>query len=98
MSAYEWVFADPPNVAVIVDKRILNGETWIYYASHDEDDSGWQFHGPDGFADEAHASVVGLKTIVALDKSVTALWDLPLGWCAWRANVGAEWRRAPQQK
>ena len=96
MSASEWPFDDPPNVAVFTDKRIVDGESWIYYVSHDSDDGAWQFHGPAVFADEEHAKVVGLKTILDLDPSVTALVDLPLGWCAWRETAIAAWQRAPQ--
>jgi hypothetical protein len=97
MNPIEWPFADPPNTAVFTDKRILDGSSWIYYVGHDADDGAWQFHGPDGFADEANAKVIGLKTIFELDASISALVDLPLGWCAWRDSPTSAWQRAPQQ-
>ncbi len=73
--------------------RILRGEEWIHFVSHDEGDGAWQFQ-PHLFAPESEAAVVALKTIVALDPSVSVLSDLPLGWCAWRDAKSATWQRA----
>jgi hypothetical protein len=97
MNPNEWPFADPPNVAVFADKRILDGRSWIYYIGHDADDGAWQFHGPEGYADEANAKIVGFKTIYELDPSIGELVDLPLGWCAWRESMSSAWQRAPQK-
>jgi hypothetical protein len=96
MSSNDWPFSDPPNMAVFIDKRIVEKSAWIYYVGHDADDGAWQFHGPDGFADEENAKVVSLKTVVQMDSSVKQLADLPLGWCAWRDAPEANWSRAPQ--
>lgn len=91
-----WPFEDPPNVAVIANRKIVDGSTWIAYVTHDEDDGGWQFHTDEpGPPREADALIVGLAKIVALDESVAELADLPLGWCAWRSAEGAPWQRAP---
>ncbi len=94
MSDPNWPFSDPPNVAVFTDRRIINGATWIYYVSHDEDDRAWQFHGSDGFADEENAAVVALKNMVKLDPSIGELADLPLNCCAWRETPESPWQRA----
>lgn len=40
----EWKFADPPNVAVFVDRAVVTRGDWITYVSHDDDDGSWQFH------------------------------------------------------
>ncbi len=88
-----WAFADPPNVAVFTSERILRGEDWIHYASHDADDGAWQFHPSGGITPEHEAAVVALHTIVDLDPSVNALADLPLGWHAWRPDRDAAWQR-----
>ena len=91
-----WPFEDPPNVAVIANRKIVDGSRWVAYVTHDEDDGGWQFHTDEpGPPREADALVVGLSTIVALDESVAELADLPLGWCAWRSAEDAPWQRAP---
>jgi len=97
MNPIKWPFADPPNVAVITDQRILDGSSWISRVYHDAEDGGWQFHGPDAFADEANAMIVGLKTIFELDASIGELADLPLGWRAWRVLRAAAWERGPQE-
>ncbi|MDX2242873.1 MAG: hypothetical protein NW224_19515 [Leptolyngbyaceae cyanobacterium bins.302] len=87
----DWLFDDPPNVAVLTTDRILRGEP-ILYASHDEEDGAWQFHTGKPI-DESNAKVVALKRIVELDRSVMQLADLPLGWVATRPKAGAIWQR-----
>jgi hypothetical protein len=91
----DWKFQDPPNVAVIAIRGIVSGRDWIAYVSHDAWDGGWQFHtNASGPPKESDAAVVGLREIVELDPSVEELWDLPLGWCAWREALTSPWRRA----
>jgi len=91
-----WPFEDPPNVAVIAVRTILDSSSWIAHVSHDADDGGWQFHtnepGPPRAED---AVVVGLGEIVRLDQSIAELADLPLGWRAWRESEHAPWQRCP---
>lgn len=89
-----WAFADPPNVAVFTSRRITDGEDWIHYVTHDEEDGAWQFHPYRGPTTEAEAVVVGLRTIVKLDPAVAELSDLPFGWCAWRGSPDEPWQRA----
>lgn len=88
----EWKFQDPPNVAVIANRKIVNGGDWIAYVTHDEDDGGWQFHNREPLT-ERDATVVSLRSIFELDRSVEELADLPLGWHAWRENKDAQWQR-----
>jgi hypothetical protein len=87
-----WPFEDPPNLAVITLKRILDAEQPIRYVSHDLDDGGWQFL-DGGDVDDEDAMVVGLGTILRFDATVGELADLPLGWYAWRSAVGEQWQR-----
>jgi hypothetical protein len=90
-----WPFRDPPNVAVITTRKIVDCSDWIAYAYHDADDGGWQFHaseaGPPTVAD---AVIVALSEIVQLDETVTELADLPVGWHVWRASKSSPWQRA----
>ena len=90
----DWPFEDPPNVAVIATPDVMNGSAWIAFISHDEDDGSWQFHGPRD-SDPSEAEVVALRRVLALDPSIGAVADLPLGWQAWRAAPNAPWQRAP---
>lgn len=89
-----WKFSDPPNVAVISTRPVVNGEQWIAYVSHDDDDGAWQFHGTSELASESDAVLVSLRSIVERDSTVVELADLPLGWHAWRAAKDAPWQRA----
>ncbi len=86
-----WLFNDPPNVAVLTTHQVLKGET-IFYVSHDEEDRAWQFHTGE-IIDESNAKVVALKRIVELDRFIMQLADLPLGWVATRSEAGAIWQR-----
>jgi hypothetical protein len=91
----QWQFSDPPNVAVIVNRKIVDGAGWIAFASHDAPDGGWQFHTNDpGGIKESDAAVVSLHNIVQADPSVVELADLPVGWHAWRDSKDASWQRA----
>ena len=92
----DWLFDDPPNVAVLTTDQVLKGES-ILYVSHDEEDGAWQFHAGETI-DESNAKVVALKRIVELDRSVMQLADLPLGWVATRSDVGAVWQRLKRNK
>jgi hypothetical protein len=92
----DWKFQDPPNVAVITNKRIIKSQDWIAHVSHDEDDGGWQFHGR-GPLNEQDAAVVSLRSIVELDPSVAELADLPLGWSASRESPDSPWHRSGSQ-
>ncbi len=89
----DWKFADPPNLAVIVDAAVLNGKQWIAYVSHDADDGGWQFHGPSSDDDtEPTASLISLKNVLEIDPTIVELNGLELGYCAFRASKDAAWQ------
>ncbi|NML35491.1 hypothetical protein [Paraburkholderia antibiotica] len=95
MTSSKWAFADPPNVAVIANRKIVYAHEWIAYVSHDSDDGAWQFHTNDPEPPmESDAVVVSLQSIVNLDPSVAKLADLPLGWHAWRGSKDEQWQRA----
>lgn len=93
-----WPFSEPENVAVFTSKRILSGEEWIYFVTHDADDGAWQFHPPSGPTPEEEASVVSLRTIFNVDPSTGALADLSLGWCAWRETRSSAWIRQQAER
>jgi hypothetical protein len=90
-----WQFEDPPNVAVIANRRVVKGDDWIGLVYHDADDGAWQFHINDpGPLKESDAMVVSLKSIVQMDPSVAELADLHRGWHAWRNSPASPWQRA----
>lgn len=94
MTPNDWAFEDPPNVATITLRRILQGTAPILVVTHDEEDGMWQFLDGEE-ATESDAMVVGLAEIVAHDPSVAALADLPLGWYAFRDSTQDPWERSP---
>lgn len=90
----DWPFADPPTTAVFTSKRILAGLDWIHYVTHDAEDGAWQFHPYAAPTPDEEAAVVSLRSIMDMDPAVKDLSDLPLGWCAWRADRDAPWQRS----
>lgn len=91
----DWPFDQPPNVAVITLRSILDGERDILCVSHDADDCGWQFL-DGGDAVEAEARVVGLRTIVEIDPTVVEIADMSPGWVAVRSDRSSPWDRIPR--
>lgn len=88
----DWPFDDPPNTASFTTKFVLDGSP-ILRVYHDYD-GGWQFHGsPDHPTTMDVAQLVSLGGMIGRDPSLTPLHDLPFGWRATRASVGAPWTR-----
>jgi hypothetical protein len=87
-------FDEHPQLGVLTTAAVLAGAP-ILMVSHDEDDGGWQFLcGTSN--DPEQGRIVHLAEIVAIDPSVTAVADLPVGWVAFRSAVTREWIREPQ--
>jgi hypothetical protein len=83
-----WPFAQPPNLAILTVRQVLDGSQPVLYVSHNADNGGWQFL--TGFAvEESDAKVVSLGSMVLGDPSLAQLADLPKGYVATRASVGA---------
>ena len=91
----DWPFEDPPNVATIATRPVMDGSSWIASVFHEDDDGGWQFIGPEGPVEE-DAMVVGLREVLKRDGSIAELADLPLGWAAWRVGPEQSWQRGPK--
>jgi hypothetical protein len=91
-----WPFADPPNVAVFTSVEIVERGMPIVYVVHEEEDGAWQFHSANGPpSTEDDVRVVGLKSILAMDPSISELADLQFGWRARRNDPDAGWEREP---
>jgi hypothetical protein len=85
---------DPQNTAVFTSARVVDLEDWVHYVTHDEDDGAWQFHGFSGPTNEKDVAVVSLEHMLRIEPRLEELADLPLGWCAWRDEKEASWKRA----
>lgn len=91
----DWPFDDSPNTACITTVHVMERRRPILLVTHDEDEGDFQFLcGTTNNTDDAR--VVGLGTILRLDPSVAEVADLPLGWRAWREDIGSPWHRAPR--
>jgi hypothetical protein len=86
-----WPFENSPNTAVFTSRQVLEGAP-ILHVTHDADDGSWQFHSG-GSVTSDDARIVGLGWICRQDPTLLELADLPEGWKADRARVGAPWQR-----
>lgn len=91
-SLFSWNFPDPPHTGVYTTKPVMSRQEPILYVSHDSEDGGWQFIGTSDAKIES-AALVCFHHIVDNDSSIKELFDLPLGWCAWRDAVSDNWTR-----
>ena len=90
----EYKFLDDKNTMAITTKRIVSGQGEILLVSHDEDDGMWEFLDGEDVCEE-NALVVSMSEMVQIDESINKLYDLPLGWVAYRENKTTEWIRIP---
>jgi len=89
-SADEWPFSDPPNALTITSVRVIDGLP-ILLVTHDVDGD-WQILcGTTNASDDGRVLCLGCA--FQRDRSIGQLADLPLGWCAWRDELGAPWKR-----
>jgi hypothetical protein len=92
-----WPFDDPPDVATISLRDIMERKRPILFVSHDADDGMWQFTDGRDAPDADDAVVLGLGCVLELDPSIAELADLPFGWRAWRNDVREPWKREPNE-
>jgi hypothetical protein len=93
-----WPFDDPPNVAAITVRQIVEGGAPILLVARDAH-AGWQFLTGEE-CNMADALVVSLRSILERDPTIAELTDLKPGWQATRERVGAAWKReaAPREE
>lgn len=95
MANGRWPFDDPPNVATITVRQIVDGSEPILLVARDAEDGGWQFLTGGSF-EVADGMVVSLQSMLQRDPTLAELADLQPGWEATRRRVGGAWKRAPQ--
>ncbi len=89
----EYKFLYDKNTMVITTKKIVSGQSDILLVSHDKDDGMWEFLDGKDVCEE-NALVVSMFEIVQIDESINKLYDLPLGWIAYRESKTTEWIRS----
>lgn len=75
MSNVNWPFDDPPNVATITVRQIVDDSEPILLVTRDADDGGWQFLTGEAF-DVSDGMVVSLRSIYQRDRTIAELADL----------------------
>ena len=88
----EFKFLEDKNTMVITTKDIIKRQKEILLVSHDIDDGMWEFLDGDE-VNEDSAMIVSISEIVGIDNTINELFDLPLGWIAYRENKNEKWIR-----
>ncbi|MBX9948185.1 MAG: hypothetical protein K2Y39_03380 [Candidatus Obscuribacterales bacterium] len=86
------IFNETPDTVAVTSAFITRKERPILLVSHYPGEDGWAFLTGGTFSVE-ESQLVAIKTIIAIDPTVTEVADLPPGWSAERETVGGEWRR-----
>jgi hypothetical protein len=87
-----WPFIDADDTATFSCRHVIEEGHAILRVSHDQDDGAWQFLCGQPHLQE-DARLVCLGCMVVRDKTLMALSDLPLGWCADRDGPALSWVR-----
>jgi hypothetical protein len=87
-----WPFDQLKDAAAISDASVVEKRAPILLAIHYSEDRSWAFLSGGAF-DPAEGRVIGMGEAVVLDDSIRTIADLPPGWTATRAHVGAKWVR-----
>ena len=77
-------------------RSIVKSGAPVLHVTHDKDDRGWQFLGIED-AEVADSMIIGLAEMLAIDPTLEALADLPVGWHAWREHANGVWAREPNE-
>jgi len=95
VTAEDWTFDDPPNRRCYTTVNVLELNHPVLLVTHDADDGAWQFLcGKTSNPEDGR--VIGLDCALARDLTLSEVADLPLGWRAWRDEIGGSWTRAPR--
>jgi hypothetical protein len=92
MNDNNWPFDQAPNVAAITTRQVLDGAPILSVVHYSEDHS-WSFVCGTTNATE-DGRVICMSEALKIDPTLREIADLPPGWTAWRADVGAPWARA----
>ncbi len=90
-STADWPFRDPEHTAAISTRQVLYEGLPILFVSHDRDGD-WQILC--GTSNDVRDGILlCLGCAFDRDRSIGELFDLPVGWVAWRDAVGHPWHR-----
>jgi hypothetical protein len=85
-----WTSDDPPHMAIVTVRQVINDGQSILLVVRDAEGGGWQLLTGGAFK-VAAGMVVSLQSILARDPTLADVADLRLGWRAVRKQVGGPW-------
>jgi hypothetical protein len=88
-----WPFDQPPKANAITTRPVLDDGETVRVVVHFEDDGSWAFL-CGTTEDVKDGRVMMMEQAMLLDISLMELSDLPPGWTARRAGLGAPWSRS----
>ena len=91
----EWPFSDPPNVAAITTRPVLEDGHPILLVTHDEDGDWQVLCGTTNNPEDGRIACLGC--MFDSDRSIGELADLPPGWRAWRDSANDPWIRSEKE-
>ena len=91
----EWSNLLDPVVTTV--EEVLSGARPVLLVLHDEGHGGWQFYYGDDVSDRT-PTFAPKDVILALDKTLAGVTDLPVGWQARRKAKGNAWVREQYQQ
>lgn len=92
----EWPFDQARNVSTITTDQVLNQAFPILLVVHYKDDHSWAFLC--GTTNETEdLKLVTMEQIVAFDRTLFGIADLPPGWSATRKSIDAPWVRVKDE-
>jgi hypothetical protein len=90
-----WPFPDPIDAASYCTDAVARRRLPVLQVAHD-DDGDWQFL--DAVEDLGEPVLHCLGCVYAADPTLEEIGDLPRGWGAFRARVGAPWERWQKER
>lgn len=93
----QWPFDQPPDVAAITTRQVVDLNYPILQVTHYDDDHSWAFLcGTTENTDDYR--LVHMDEILKLEESLRSIADLPPGWSAWRSDRDSVWERYPEDQ
>lgn len=89
-----WPFDQPPNVAAITTRQVIEDGFPILTVVHYADDDSWAFLCGTSIATE-DGRVIRMDEALKIDSTLVTIADLPPGWLAHRCAIGDTWLKQP---
>lgn len=84
-------FKENLDTAVFTTRFVIEGKSPILFVFH-YDNGSWQFSGPEENLSDEEYRIVSSEEIIALDKSIAELADMPINSQAMRSTPGSPWK------